>query len=175
MSLKNQCILLLSVFVLLLSACGKEADGVNEISYKKLIKKLDNRESFFLITTDAPKELLKETEGIESYDKALKDYGISAYYVNLSDFSDVEIDELEEKYAHASKGRWFVRDSGLVYVENGGVLDLVSGITFGEGFHESLVKVPGDSSPYTQREANDSVKKTLKMLDKHGVEYENNN
>src|SRR5699024_6658 len=159
--------------MLALAACGgKPKTGVNEISYDELIKKLENEETFFLITTGASEENLNKTKGIESYDEALKKHGIGAYYVNLSEHDLDEVERLGINYLHSfmdnygTDDQWDPERHGLIYVEKGGVVRLLGDISFSDKFNATRTE------ENLRKETHRSVKETLQKLDEYGFEYE---
>jgi len=117
--------LILLSFLLVLSACGSKVEvGMNEISLKDLEEKLDNDESFLLVTFSANEEDVKKSELVEAFDKSLNKKEQTAFYVNLDGESDETLNQLGEKYTPSDyKGDvWEPKDDGLVLIENGGVM-----------------------------------------------------
>jgi len=112
-------------FLLLLSACGNNAEvGMNEISLKDLEKKLDNDESFLLVTFSASEEDVEESELVEAFDESLNKEEQTAFYVNFDGESQETFDKLGETHTPSEyKGDiWEPKDDGLVLIEDGGVM-----------------------------------------------------
>lgn len=117
--------LMLLLFLLILSACGNKAEvGMNKISLKELKGKLDNDESFLLVTFSASEEDVEKSELVEAFDDSLNKVKKTAFYVNFGDESQKKIDQLGEKYTPLEyKGdTWEPKDDGLVLIEDGGVM-----------------------------------------------------
>src|SRR5699024_8012851 len=117
--------LMLVSLLLVLRACGNEAEvGMNEMTLKELEERLDNEESFLLVTFSANEEDVKKSELVEAFDKSLNKKEQTAFYVNLDGESDETLNQLGEKYTPSDyKGDvWEPKDDGLVLIENGGVM-----------------------------------------------------
>src|SRR5699024_6891224 len=86
-------VMLLSL-ILIMTACGSKAEiGMNEINLKELEKKLDNEESFLLVTFSASEDEVEESELVEEH-------------------SPPEYDG----------DTWEPKDDGLVLIQDGGVM-----------------------------------------------------
>src|SRR5699024_6999038 len=145
-------------FLLLLSACGNKAEvGMNEISLKDLEKKLDNDESFLLVTFSASEEDVEESELVEAFDESLNKKDQTAFYVNFDGESQETLDQLGEKYTPSEyKGDvWKPKDDGLVLIGDGGVMknpretllgqSLIEGTANGdEGYQTSFMEYMDD-------------------------------
>lgn len=157
--MKKKMILILSIVttLLFLVACGsddsgksskKAKEGLNSISYDALIKKLKDRDTFYLVTLDARPELLEEKNIVDDFDEEFKNRGMKVFFVNLYDVDDAKKKSLSEDYLHTvmSKGSgytWDAWDEGFVYVENGRVVNLAGGYNFSEKFitnHKKMVR-----------------------------------
>src|SRR5690625_6763902 len=91
--------LMLLSLLLILSACGNKAEvGMNEISLKELEKKLDNDESFLLVTFSASEKDVEKSELVEAFDDAFTEKEETAFYVNFDGESQETLDQLGEKY-----------------------------------------------------------------------------
>ncbi len=150
--------LMLLSLLLILSACGNKAEvGMNEISLKELKGKLDNDESFLLVTFSANEEDVKKSELVEAFDKSLNKKEQTAFYVNFDGESQDTLDQLGEKYTPSEyKGDvWEPKDDGLVLIEDGGVMknpretllgqSLIEGTANGdEGYETSFMEYMDD-------------------------------
>src|SRR5699024_1395110 len=108
--------LILLSFLPVLSACGNKAEvGMNEINLEDLEKKLDNDESFLLVTFSASEEDVEKSELVKAFDKSLKKDEQTAFYVNFDGESQDTLDQLGEKYTPSDyKGDvWEPKDDGL--------------------------------------------------------------
>ncbi|WP_141130779.1 hypothetical protein [Virgibacillus dokdonensis] len=117
--------LILLSFLLVLSACGNKAEvGMNEMTLKELKEKLDNEESFLLVTFSASKEDVEKSELVEAFDKSLSKEEQTAFYVNFDGESQDTLDQLGEKYTPSDyKGDvWEPKDDGLVLIADGAVM-----------------------------------------------------
>ena len=89
-------LLLIPITVLLLfTGCGKESN-LKEISYNGLKEKMENKESFFFVV---------ERDGctyceafVPKMEEVLNEYNVIGYVINLSDMSDKELEEFDEKF-----------------------------------------------------------------------------
>lgn len=126
------------MILLVITGCGtpKAEVGMNELTLKQLEKKLDNHETFLLLTFAEKDEYVKKTKFIEAWDDSLKRAGLTGFYVNLQDQDEKTIKELERKYKHPKSDEWDVVEDGLVLVENGGIFTDYSG----EGYTEGLIE-----------------------------------
>ncbi|WP_165767930.1 hypothetical protein [Virgibacillus indicus] len=97
---------------------------MNKISLKELEEKLDNEESFLLVTFSAGEEDVKKSELVEAFDESLNKEEQTAFYVNFDGESQETLDQLGEKYTPSEyKGDvWEPKDDGLVLIEDGGVM-----------------------------------------------------
>src|SRR5699024_10238547 len=74
---------MLLLLILIMTACGSKAEiGMNEINLKELEKKLDNEESFLLVTFSASEDEVEESEVVEAFDQAFYEKEKTAFYVN---------------------------------------------------------------------------------------------
>ena len=112
-------------FLLLLSACGNSTEvGMNEMTLKDLEKKLDNDESFLLVTFSASEGDVEESELVKAFDESLNKAEQTAFYVNFDGESQETLDKLGETHTPSEyKGDvWEPKDDGLVLIEDGGVM-----------------------------------------------------
>ena len=117
-------VMLLSL-ILIMTACGSKADvGMNEINLKELEKKLDNEESFLLVTFTASEEDVENSELVEAFDKAFNEKEETAFYVNVDGESQETLDELGEEHSPEDYDgdTWEPKDDGLVLIQDGGVM-----------------------------------------------------
>lgn len=179
--MKRLSILFGALFLMVvLTACGQEgakSGTVEVLEYDELIKKLDNEESFFLITTDATIEDVEKTNAIEIFEEELGSYDKGAYIVSLNNLSESEIKELEKDYRHQKQdlveeggGRvasWSPSSDGLVYVENGEVLYPV---VHAGMISWQIVERAMDREDYFVTELVPMVEKVMSSLDDMGIE-----
>src|SRR5699024_5439947 len=98
--------------------------GMNEINLKELEKKLDNEESFLLVTFTASEEDVENSELVEAFDKAFNEKEETAFYVNVDGESQETLDELGEEHSPEDYDgdTWEPKDDGLVLIQDGGVM-----------------------------------------------------
>src|SRR5690625_318088 len=157
--------------VLVISACGsKEAEvGLNELSLKELEEKLDNNESFLLITFAIDEEGLEQTKALEAFDSTLSRSGMVGFYTNLIDETDETIEELGENYKHAKSNSWDPAEDGLRLVENGGIIDDHGEVLF-QGWIDSMVE---DNDVFADDEFDRGLRGILEYVDVYNVELTN--
>lgn len=150
-------VMLLSL-ILIMTACGSKADiGMNEINLKELEKKLDNEESFFLVTFSASEEEVEKSALIEAFDRAFNEKEETAFYVNVNGESQEALDQLGEEHSPSEYDgdTWEPKDDGLVLIQDGGVMknpretllgqSLIEGTANGEeGYEESFFEYMDD-------------------------------
>lgn len=179
--MKNQrgfvLVLLALTLTLILAACSSSSaskKGINEISHKDLLKKLDNNETFWLITLDADPKLVEESGVLESFETNLKKSGIeSALYLNVYDLSEDEKDSLSDKYSHLSmtnqnsSWKWKFDKGGLVYVSNGSVFQsgASDGTLYDFQFEENDIEK-------LNKEIETNVANTLNGLEEWNIDFE---
>jgi len=108
-----------------MTACGSKAEiGMNEINLKELEKKLDNEESFLLVTFSASEEEVEESELVEAFDQAFKEKEKMAFYVNVDGESEEALNQLGEEPSppEYDGDTWEPKDDGLVLIQDGGVM-----------------------------------------------------
>lgn len=115
---------LLAMLLLVVTGCGtpKAEVGMNELTLEQLEKKLDNHETFLLLTFAADEQDVKDVKLIEAFDDSLKRAGLTGFYVNLQGEDEKTIKELEQKYKHPKSDEWNPLESGMILVENGGAI-----------------------------------------------------
>lgn len=159
--------------ILMLVGCSSDSSPkvgtVKEISFEKLLKKFDERETFWLISLDAEPELIQKKQVIEDFERELKRQGLSAYYINIKELTDQEKDSLNKDYSHFEMGAngksvWESRDDGLVYVKDGGIINFSDGVSFSDTVIERY-----DSMEKNIRE---KVEVQLKRISERGIEME---
>jgi len=117
-------VMLLSL-ILMLGACGNKADiGMNEINLKDLEKKLENEESFLLVTFSASKDEVEKSELVEAFDQAFNEKEETAFYMNVEGESQEKLDQLGEEHSppEYNGDTWEPKDDGLVLIQEGGVM-----------------------------------------------------
>src|SRR5699024_12262950 len=91
-------VMLLSL-IFTMSACGSKADiGINEIDLKELEKKLDNEESFLLVTFSANEEEVEKSGLVEAFDQAFNEKEETEIYLIVYEVSKEKLDQLGDKY-----------------------------------------------------------------------------
>ena len=158
--------------MVVLTACGEPKGtqpGVTEISYKEMMKKFENHDTFWVVTLDAEPKLIKEKQVVELFDKGLKKQGIAAYYVNIYELTEEEKESLRKDYLHPfmSNGpvsSWQVETSGLVYVENGGVIQMSGMPNF-----SPIIIERGDAD---ETKVNTTITKQLQLMKEYSLTYE---
>ena len=111
--------------ILIMTACGSQADiGMNEINLKELEKKLDNEESFLLVTFSASEEEVEKSELVEAFDQAFDEKKETAFYVNFDGESQEVLDQLGEEHSPPEYDgeTWEPIDDGLVLIQDGDVM-----------------------------------------------------
>src|SRR5699024_8773461 len=106
-------------------ACGNKAEvGMNEMTLKELKEKLDNEESFLLVTFSASEADVQSSELVKAFDKSLSKEEQTAFYVNLDGEDQETLDQLGEEYTPSdyTGDVWHPKDDGLVLIEDGGVM-----------------------------------------------------
>lgn len=139
----------------------KAKEGLNTISYEQLMKKLEDRDTFYLVTLDAKPELIKEKNVESDFDEELKKRGMKTFYVNLYDVDEEKKTSLNKDYLHSvmtTNGiTWDVSEDGFVYVENGRVINLGAA----HSFHEIILEDDGiDKKRQLQRKIDDLFEKS---------------
>lgn len=171
----NKRLMLMSVLglMLLLAACGEpkaNQPGITEISYKEMMKKFENYETFWVVPLDAEPKLIKEKQIVELFDKGLKKQGIAAYYVNIHQLTEEEKESLRKDYLHPFMSastvikQWKVESSGLVYVENGGVIQMTPLANFADYMIED--------NEIGEREVNQGIAKQIQLMNDYQLPYE---
>src|SRR5699024_4792508 len=144
--------------ILIMTACGSKAEiGMNEINLKELEKKLDNEESFLLVTFSACEDEVEESVLVEAFDQAFDEKEKTAFYVYVAGESQKTLDQLGEEHSppEYDGDTWEPKDDGLVLIQDGGVMknpretllgqSLVKGTANGEvGYEESFFEYMDD-------------------------------
>src|SRR5699024_4606953 len=114
-------VMLLSL-ILIMTACGSKAEiGMNEINLKELEKKLDNEESFLLVTFSASEDEVEESELVEAFDQAFDEKEKTAFYVNVEGESQKTLDQLGEEHSppEYDGDTWEPKDECIVLIQDG--------------------------------------------------------
>src|SRR5699024_1189267 len=140
--MKKNCLIgvMLLSLILMLGACGSKADiGMNEINLKELEKKMDNEETFLLVTFSASEDEVGKSELVEAFDQAFHEKEETAFYVNVEGESQEKIDQLGEEHSppEYDGDTWEPKDDGLVLIQDGGVMKNPRETLLGQ----SLIKV----------------------------------
>src|SRR5690625_7370360 len=117
---------------------------MKEINLKELEKKLDNEESFLLVTCSASEEEVEKSELVEAFDQALGEQEEAAFYVNVDGESQEALDQLGEEHSppEYDGDTWEPKDDGLVLIKDGGVMKNPRETLLGQ----SLIKEIGRAS-----------------------------
>src|SRR5699024_3658770 len=108
-----------------MSACGSKADiGINEIDLKELEKKLDNEESFLLVTFSANEEGVEKSGLVEAFDQAFNEKEETAFYMNVNGESQETLDQLGEKHRppEYDEDTWELEEDDLILIQDHGVM-----------------------------------------------------
>lgn len=115
--------------------------GLNKISFDELEEKLDNKDSFWLVTIDydresEAKEIADEIDFEGIYDEVLKDKNMGVYFVDMYETYDkngeypLSKEEFNKKYSHLDD-EWMLalydskrKNAEVSLVTNYGVIDL---------------------------------------------------
>lgn len=163
--------------ILILSACGSKAEiGMNEIDLKELEKKLDDEESFLLVTFSASEENVEKSELVKAFDDGFTEKEKTAFYVNLDGESQEKLDQLGREHSpdEYDGDTWEPLDDGLVLIQNGGVMNnpretllgqsLIEGTANGEeGYETSFLAYMDD--------INAGIDSALDFADRNGIEF----
>ncbi|MFD1707557.1 hypothetical protein ACFSCZ_12565 [Siminovitchia sediminis] len=116
--------------LLVMAGCGKPEEGMNELTLKQLEEKLDNQETFLLLTFAADEKDVKDTKLIEAFDDSLKQEGLTGFYVNLKGEDEQKLIEWGREHTHPqAEIDWEPVDDGLVLINNGSKIYTGSVIT----------------------------------------------
>lgn len=116
--------------LLVITGCGKPEEGMNELTLKQLEKKLDNQETFLLLTFSANEKDVKNTKLVEAFNDSLKQEGLTGYYVNLKGEDEQKLIEWGKEHTHPqAEIEWEPVDDGLVLIRNGSKIYTGSVIT----------------------------------------------
>lgn len=169
--------LMLLSFLLVLSACGNKVEiGMNEITIKELEEKLDNKESFLLVTFSASEENVEKSKLVEAFDDAFTEKEETAFYVNFDGESQETLDEWGEKYTSTEyKGDvWEPKDDGLVLIEDGAVMNNPRETLLGQSLIEGTANgADGYESSFMEYMdgINAGIDSALNFADHNGVEF----
>lgn len=124
------------------SACGSKETApkegeLKEVDKETFIKLLDKNESqpFLFISTDAKEDLFSDTAK-PIYEDYLEQNSVGAYYLNVNDLSDEEIDEINNfgstKNDIEKGSEYDASSDGLVLVRKGEIEKITSRIVFNQ-------------------------------------------
>ena len=82
------------IFLLLLTVTACSSSYLSKLNYKKLMTKLDNKESFVLYLTNEDESGLTLKNTLTT---VAKDNNIKCYYLNTDNLDEDELDTLKEK------------------------------------------------------------------------------
>ena len=203
-------LIMLSLIIGLLGACGSSNEevsgepskleeevfpalndvplGLNKISFEELIEKLDNKESFWLVTIDYLDEDMKEIGELvnleSNFDEELKNNDMGAYYVDFYEYKEkhgdylISNDEMNERYRHKAYEGYLSHyankenreNANMFFVTNYGIDNFTDGkdmIMFSknkEGVEDWLGEGAFDSGLYEDYIIDDIAEKVRKNL-----------
>lgn len=82
------------IFLLLLTVTACSSSYLSKLNYKKLMTKLDNKESFVLYLTNEDESGLTLKNTLQTVSK---DNSIKCFYLNTDNLKEDELDSLKEK------------------------------------------------------------------------------
>ena len=82
------------IFLLLLTVTACSSSYLSKLNYKKLMTKLDNKESFVLYLTNEDESGLTLKNTLQTVSK---DNNIKCFYLNTDNLDEDELDSLKEK------------------------------------------------------------------------------
>lgn len=82
------------IFLLLLTVTACSSSYLSKLNYKKLMTKLDNKESFVLYLTNEDESGLTLKNTLQTVSK---DNSIKCFYLNTDNLDEDELDSLKEK------------------------------------------------------------------------------
>lgn len=82
------------IFLLLLTVTACSSSYLSKLNYKKLMTKLDNKESFVLYLTNEDESGLTLKNTLQT---VCKDNSIKCFYLNTDNLKEDELDSLKEK------------------------------------------------------------------------------
>lgn len=82
------------IFLLLLTVTACSSSYLSKLNYKKLMTKLDNKESFVLYLTNEDESGLTLKNTLQT---VAKDNNIKCFYLNTDNLDEDELDSLKEK------------------------------------------------------------------------------
>ena len=82
------------IFLLLLTVTACSSSYLSKLNYKKLMTKLDNKESFVLYLTNEDESGLTLKNTLQT---VCKDNNIKCFYLNTGNLDEDELDSLKEK------------------------------------------------------------------------------
>ena len=82
------------IFLLLLTVTACSSSYLSKLNYKKLMTKLDNKESFVLYLTNEDESGLTLKNTLQT---VCKDNNIKCFYLNTDNLDEDELDSLKEK------------------------------------------------------------------------------
>lgn len=82
------------IFLLLLTVTACSSSCLSKLNYKKLMTKLDNKESFVLYLTNEDESGLTLKNTLQT---VCKDNNIKCFYLNTDNLDEDELDSLKEK------------------------------------------------------------------------------
>jgi hypothetical protein len=102
--------------------------GLIKISIEELERKFNNRETFLLLTYAEDDKDMERTNYLNAHNQVLKQHDLVAYYVNLVDMKEEEIEFFEDLYGHPDV--YWRAVSGQVVLVVDGLAGLVESHSF---------------------------------------------
>src|SRR5690625_517121 len=91
-----------------LSACGKDEQGVSEVSAEDLQKNIENKDDYYLLVLNENQDVIEKSKIIEAYEKKFDEEGLDGHVLNMHEPDSKEqaiLDELNEQTLRSEERR----------------------------------------------------------------------